>query len=126
ALHDIDANKPGGSIKIRVKTYAHSLRLRQEALEDLSRKRDALNHAIDLKRLELLELKQKQLLGVRQSDSEIASQIAEVRSRVLAYETRVEQPPELPKGMVRLGRKQEDGSIVPTKLPNERGATAAE
>jgi predicted nucleotide-binding protein (sugar kinase/HSP70/actin superfamily) len=23
ALHDIDANKPGGSIKIRVKTYAH-------------------------------------------------------------------------------------------------------
>jgi predicted nucleotide-binding protein (sugar kinase/HSP70/actin superfamily) len=24
ALHDIDANKPGGSIKIRVKTYAHS------------------------------------------------------------------------------------------------------
>ncbi|MCB9588592.1 MAG: CoA activase [Polyangiaceae bacterium] len=126
ALHDLDANKPGGSIKIRVKTYAHSLRLRQESLEDLSRKRDALNHAIDLKRLELLELKQKQLLGVRQSDSEIASQIAEVRSRVLAYETRVEQPPELPKGMVRLGRKQEDGSIVPTKLPNERGATAAE
>src|SRR6185369_15383289 len=27
ALHDIDANKPGGSIKIRVKTYAHSLNL---------------------------------------------------------------------------------------------------
>ena len=27
ALHDLDANKPGGSIKIRVKTYAHSLSL---------------------------------------------------------------------------------------------------
>src|SRR6185503_19306472 len=27
ALHAIDANKPGGSIKIRVKTYAHSLGL---------------------------------------------------------------------------------------------------
>ncbi|MEZ4375852.1 MAG: acyl-CoA dehydratase activase-related protein [Polyangiaceae bacterium] len=126
ALHDLDANKPGGSIKIRVKTYAHSLRLRQEALEDVSRKRDALSHAIDKKRLELLEMKRKQLLGVRESDNEIAEQIAEVRSRVLAYETRIEQPPELPKGMVRLGRKQEDGSIVPTKLPNERGATAAE
>ena len=30
ALHDIDANKPGGSIKIRVKTYAHSLKLHEE------------------------------------------------------------------------------------------------
>ena len=33
ALHDIDANKPSGSIKIRVKTYAYSLQLRQEALQ---------------------------------------------------------------------------------------------
>ncbi|MCK9906074.1 hypothetical protein MXD63_39550, partial [Frankia sp. Cpl3] len=29
ALHDIDANKPSGSIKIRVKTYAHSLGLHE-------------------------------------------------------------------------------------------------
>ena len=34
ALHDIDANKPAGSIKIRVKTYHHSLKLREEILED--------------------------------------------------------------------------------------------
>ena len=34
ALHDIDANKPGGSIKIRVKTYAHTLMLLEEKLED--------------------------------------------------------------------------------------------
>ncbi len=33
ALHDIDANKPGGSIKIRVKTYANSLKRDEEALE---------------------------------------------------------------------------------------------
>ena len=39
ALHDIDANKPGGSIKIRVKTYAHSLRLHEERLEDVRRAR---------------------------------------------------------------------------------------
>ncbi len=32
ALHDIDANKPGGSIKIRVKTYAHALKLHEERL----------------------------------------------------------------------------------------------
>ena len=35
ALHDIDANKPGGSIKIRVKTYAHTLkRFEEELLDD--------------------------------------------------------------------------------------------
>jgi len=34
AMHDIDANKPGGSIKIRVKTFAYSLALYKEHLED--------------------------------------------------------------------------------------------
>ena len=48
ALHDLDANKPGGSIKIRVKTYAHSLRLRQEALEDVSERAARWASWIDL------------------------------------------------------------------------------
>ncbi len=61
ALHDIDANKPGGSIKIRVKTYAHALKLHEERLQDASKKVHELAHAIDQKRLELLELKAKQL-----------------------------------------------------------------
>ncbi len=126
ALHDLDANKPGGSIKIRVKTYAHSLRLRGEALEDVEQRRHALSHAIDLKRLQLLEMKQAQLASMRQSDVEIARQIAETRARVLAYETRVERPAELPKGVVRLGRKQADGSIVPAKLQDQSGVSAAE
>ena len=34
ALHDIDANKPSASIKIRVKTYQYSLERYQELLED--------------------------------------------------------------------------------------------
>jgi len=34
ALHDIDANKPTGSMKIRVKTYAHALKMREEDLQD--------------------------------------------------------------------------------------------
>ena len=42
ALHDIDANKPGGSIKIRVKTYAHSLTLHKERLEDVSSEKQTL------------------------------------------------------------------------------------
>src|SRR5687768_16745856 len=60
ALHDLDANKPGGSIKIRVNTYAHSLRLQQERLEDLTDKKRQLARRIDDKRLELLRLKQVQ------------------------------------------------------------------
>jgi activator of 2-hydroxyglutaryl-CoA dehydratase/predicted nucleotide-binding protein (sugar kinase/HSP70/actin superfamily) len=56
ALHDIDANKPGGSIKIRVKTYAHSLRLQKERLEDLAQKRGELERRIEAKRAELTRL----------------------------------------------------------------------
>ena len=54
ALHDIDANKPSGSIKIRVKTYAHSLGLHEERLEDLARKKKELERLIEKKRLELM------------------------------------------------------------------------
>lgn len=45
ALHDIDANKPSGSITIRVKTYHHSLKLREELLEDelKSYRKDLIN-----------------------------------------------------------------------------------
>ena len=41
ALHDIDANKPSGSIKIRVKTYAHALKLHEERLEDAAKREAA-------------------------------------------------------------------------------------
>ncbi len=55
ALHDIDANKPGGSIKIRVKTYAHTLKRFEEELSDQAAKRDELQRRVDEKRRELLE-----------------------------------------------------------------------
>ncbi len=63
ALHDIDANKPSGSIKIRVKTYAYSLRLRQEKLEDQSQKMAELKVNLQTKELALLLEKQKLLLA---------------------------------------------------------------
>ena len=123
ALHDLDANKPGGSIKIRVKTYAHSLRLQQERLEDVaSRKRD-LAHAIDKKRLELLKLKQAQLESGQKKDPGIHQAITELSEKVLAYQTKVPAEVELPKGMVQLGRKSADGKIVPVK-PNLSQAAA--
>jgi len=115
ALHDLDANKPGGSIKIRVKTYAHSLRLQQERLEDLGRKRLQLNQRLDEKRLELLEAKQSQLESMKQKDPEIERQIAELGEKLKSY--KVAPPPvELPKGMVRLGKKNAEGRVVPVEV----------
>ncbi len=58
ALHDIDANKPSGSIKIRVKTYAHSLGLHEERLQDLAQKKAELVARLEQKRAELMGMKQ--------------------------------------------------------------------
>jgi len=55
ALHDIDANKPSGSIKIRVKTYGYTLKLAEEKLEDEARKKRERERALVEKRLALLE-----------------------------------------------------------------------
>jgi predicted nucleotide-binding protein (sugar kinase/HSP70/actin superfamily) len=112
ALHDIDANKPGGSIKIRVKTYAHSLKLHEERLQDSARRKEELVHAIDKKRLELLELKRKQLDGMKQTDLTLIRQIEELAARVRSYQAPPPAAPELPKGIIQLGKKREDGSVV--------------
>jgi predicted nucleotide-binding protein (sugar kinase/HSP70/actin superfamily) len=112
ALHDIDANKPGGSIKIRVKTYAHSLKLHEEALEDASNKKVELAASLDRKRLELLELKKKQLDGRMQSDTALDKQITELAERVKQYTAPPAAPPEPPKGLVTLKKKRPDGTMV--------------
>jgi predicted CoA-substrate-specific enzyme activase len=116
ALHDIDANKPSGSIKIRVKTYAHALKLHEERLEDASKKRHTLEHAIDQKRLELLELRVKQMTDRRVQDPSLVAQIETLRAMVQAYVPHAGRPAEpepAPKGMVKLGKKNKDGKIVP-------------
>jgi activator of 2-hydroxyglutaryl-CoA dehydratase/predicted nucleotide-binding protein (sugar kinase/HSP70/actin superfamily) len=107
ALHDIDANKPGGSIKIRVKTYAHSLELRQEALDDAAKKRAELEQSLDRKRLELLRLKQAQLAARRAADPALERQIRELADKVRRYEAPPPAPPEPPKGLVQLRRKND-------------------
>ncbi|HEX6276815.1 MAG TPA: acyl-CoA dehydratase activase-related protein, partial [Polyangiaceae bacterium] len=123
ALHDLDANKPGGSIKIRVKTYAHSLRLQQERLEDLSSKKRELARRIDEKRLELLRMKQSQFEAMKRQDPELEARIAELAEKVRSYEA----PPvetEAPKGMIQLGKKMPDGSVQ--RLDVNQAASAAE
>jgi len=87
ALHDIDANKPTGSIKIRVKTYAHSLKLYQERLDDVARAKAELAYRIDQKRVELLRLKQQQLQQrTGRMDPALAQQMADAVARMEAYE----------------------------------------
>jgi predicted CoA-substrate-specific enzyme activase len=109
ALHDIDANKPGGSIKIRVKTYAHSLKLHEERLDDAAKKGAELHMRIEEKRLQLLELKAQQLRDRQQQDSELAKQIEEVKRRVAQYAERFKPTGatiEPDKSLVRLGIKR--------------------
>ncbi|WP_437501209.1 BadF/BadG/BcrA/BcrD ATPase family protein [Sorangium sp. So ce1099] len=113
ALHDIDANKPGGSIKIRVKTYAHSLKLHEEALEDAAKKKAQLVQRIDEKRLELLQLKQEQQAARKITDPALEREIAALAERVRSYVAPV-SPPDAPKtGLVQLKKKQSDGTVVP-------------
>lgn len=69
ALHDIDANKPGGSIKIRVRTYAHTLSLHEERLHDLAEKRSELQRRVEEKRRELLRERERALAAQRDRDT---------------------------------------------------------
>lgn len=94
ALHDLDANKPGGSIKIRVKTYAHSLRLHEERLTDVARRKRELELSIERKRLELLEAKQRQLTNLQRRDDRLEVLLEQARERVRAYEVSLAPPVE--------------------------------
>jgi activator of 2-hydroxyglutaryl-CoA dehydratase/predicted nucleotide-binding protein (sugar kinase/HSP70/actin superfamily) len=123
ALHDIDANKPGGSIKIRVKTYAHSLGLHKERLEDVAEAKQELAYRIEMKRLQLLRAKEAQLAERRQVDPAIARQIEETIEKVRAYEqaraakTDAEKAAERADalknaGIVRLGIKRSESDAI--------------
>ena len=69
ALHDLDANKPGGSISIRVKTYGYKLDLVKEQLRDQSVARAELARRVAEKRREL----QAQLAAKRQSGQTLSA-----------------------------------------------------
>ncbi len=117
ALHEIDANKPSGSIKIRVKTYAHSLKLHEERLDDADRKRVELQRSIDSKRLELLQLKRAQLEARRQRDPALDAQLENLASRLAAYQAPSASVAEPDPFVIQLKKKTADGSIVPLSAP---------
>ncbi|RYE81722.1 MAG: CoA activase [Myxococcales bacterium] len=111
ALHDIDANKPGGSIKIRVKTYAHTLKLRQEGLEDTGRKKSELAYSLDMKRLELMQRRRAAMNGLHAADFD--EQIAALSERLRAYQPTQAAAVETPKGLVQLKKKTAGGQLAP-------------
>ncbi|MCC7170226.1 MAG: CoA activase, partial [Planctomycetes bacterium] len=114
ALHDMDANKPSGSIKIRVRTYAHSLKLHEESLEDQSQKKVELAVSLDRKRLELLQLKREQMLRRQSGDPELDRQIAVLAEKLRSYVAPENvEALEPVKGLIQLKRKQSDGTLAP-------------
>jgi predicted nucleotide-binding protein (sugar kinase/HSP70/actin superfamily) len=62
ALHDLDANKPAGSLKIRIDTFAYTLRRYEQALAEHAAKTDALQASISAKRRELLSERKRHVL----------------------------------------------------------------
>ena len=113
-LHDIDANKPGGSIKIRVKTYVHSLKRHQERLEDLTVKKQELARRLDEKRLELLRMKQAELASHQSHDSALEAQISALAAKVAAYQAPAleAEPAVQPQQLIRLRKKSPEGEVV--------------
>jgi len=114
ALHDIDANKPGGSLKIRVKTYHHSLKLRQEALEDTAQKADALVLSVETRRLQLLQMKKAQQDARKTSDPELERQIEAAAAKIAAYQPKAPPPAEAIEapGLIQLSRKRSDNAAA--------------
>src|SRR5689334_4034017 len=89
ALHDIDANKPSGSIKIRVKTYAHTLMLLREKLEDQALKKVEVQLTLTEKKIELMEQLRGRLTAAGRSDPKLEDQIAELRTQAAAIQERL-------------------------------------
>ncbi|MSP24310.1 MAG: CoA activase [Myxococcales bacterium] len=113
AQHDIDANKPSGSIKIRVKTFAHSLKLHEEALIDTAGKKSELSRSIDEKHLMLLREKQTRLAARQMQDAELVAQIDELAGKIAKYTPSplVVEPRREP-GLVQLRRKKSESTAV--------------
>ncbi|MDQ8153345.1 MAG: BadF/BadG/BcrA/BcrD ATPase family protein [Gemmatimonadota bacterium] len=103
ALHDIDANKPSGSIKIRVKTYAYSLERHSERLTDVSVRQLELHARVEEKRVALLELKERELRERNAPSDAVREELDAARIRMQAYAERLafrrHTMPELPEGV---------------------------
>ncbi|MEQ9323056.1 MAG: hypothetical protein RIF41_28070, partial [Polyangiaceae bacterium] len=92
--------------------YSHSLKMHEEALEDITNKKAELHHHVERKRLELLELKRAQLAQRQQRDEALENVIAELSEQVARYQppARAIEPPK--SGLVQLKKKSKQGGVV--------------
>jgi len=86
ALHDIDANKPSGSIKIRVKTYAYTLMLLKEKLEDQGERKALLDRSVSTKKLEMMKSLQAKLAGVGRTDDKLDREVNALEELVATWQ----------------------------------------
>ena len=119
ALHDIDANKPGGSIKIRVKTYGHTLSLHEEKLSDLASKRSELEKKVEEKRQELLKQRNAQWVQLTMRNSRSRRARGEMDNAYTAY---LEEDPVLPAFSEEDLRDEDIPPLLPTEVEMESKA----
>ena len=113
ALHDIDANKPGGSIKIRVKTYAHALKLHEERLEDARKRKERARARASTRSASSSSSCKTKQLAARSRPGPGARARRSRSSRAQRRELRgadARPSPSRPKGLVQLGKKTADGT----------------
>jgi len=85
ALHDIDANKPGGSIRIRVKTYAHTLKRFEEELADQASRRNELQRRVEEKRRELVAARRLKLREAALTQPQSRRELEELEAAYKTY-----------------------------------------
>lgn len=83
AMHDLDANKPSGSIKIRVKTYAYALEDYREQLAEQRAGLSELDKALAAKRCALVEERLQQLAATHKDQD--AATWQSIRNAYQAY-----------------------------------------
>lgn len=89
ALHDLDANKPAGSLKIRVKTYAYTLNRYEEKLADTAQRWSQLERNVRNRRRELVAARVAAM--DRAADADLRRQ-QELEQMGRAFATYVDEP----------------------------------
>jgi activator of 2-hydroxyglutaryl-CoA dehydratase/predicted nucleotide-binding protein (sugar kinase/HSP70/actin superfamily) len=113
ALHDIDANKPGGSIKIRVKTYAHTLKRFEEELVDAAAQRGELQRRVESKRRELLLTWRTRLRETALADPRAKRQLDELEATFASY---LEEDTVVPAGVTETDPVRPDIAPPPSEI----------
>src|SRR5439155_12414923 len=113
ALHDIDANKPGGSIKILVKTYAHTLKRFEEELVDAAARRSELQRRVENKRRELLLTWRTRLRETAMADPRVKRELDDLEAAFASY---LEEDTVVPAGVTDTNLASDDLAPLPPEI----------